>query len=189
MVRLLKPAVVAGWAALCLSAAQAATLPLGTVVSAQLNGSTETLLGAAAGYAPGPGSHLTPVRDDLGEAEFISDDFALILDFFSSGELRLYVNTDDAALAGERVFDFQFADLPQALNQAAFLDESALRSGSWELSLTGPDSLQLRVRDLQFSEPFSYLSLQLSSATVPEPASLALLGIAALVASRRRRGR
>lgn len=187
MHRLFKPALVAGWAALCLSAAHAATLPLGTVVSAQLNGSPEGLLGAAAGYAPGPGAHRTPVSDAADEVEYISADFALMLDFFSSGELRLYVNTDDAQLAGERVIDVQFADLPLALSRAEFLDLQALQAGRWSLSLSGPDSLRLELSDLQFSQPFSYLSVQLSSHSVPEPAALALVGLAGLAAARRRR--
>lgn len=163
----------------------AAPLALGSsTVSGLLNGTAEGLFSAAAGY--GPGVNTTPVSDD--EVEFISADGALILDFLGSGELRLYVNSDDGLLSGEREFDFSFAGLQAALGSLQWTDRSALLAGDSSFSLLGPDRFRLSTSDLQFDAPFSYLSLQLNR--VPAPAPLALLaaaGLAAVLSARSRR--
>ena len=169
--------------------ASATPLPLGSEITATLNGSAEALLGSRAGFAALPGSNITPLRDD--DLEFLSADYELAADLFSSGLIRLYDNSGTGLWAGTRVLTFSFAGLLTPLGSASLADLSQLLSGQVQASLLDAHTLQITLQDVQWqaSTDFGTVDLQLNSAELPEPASAALLAAAAAaaLASRRRR--
>jgi hypothetical protein len=179
MTRLLRNAAAAACLAALLAGVPAAAaptpLPVGTPVTVLHDGSAG-VLGLDTGFAAGPGSNASALTDT--DLEFLTADGLIAIDLFSSGRIDLYDN-GGAGLAGSTVLQLSFAGLLAPLS-AAVLDLSALVGGSAQAMLLDGHSLQLTLTDLQFREPFGMLRVDVSAASVPEPAPLALLAAAAL---------
>lgn len=169
--------------------ASATPLPPGSEVTATLNGSAEAMLGSRAGFAALPGSNITPLRDD--DLEFLSADYELAVDLFSDGLIRLYDNSGTGQWAGTRLLNLSFAGLLTPLGSVTLVDLSLLLSGSVQASLLDEHTLQISLQDLQWlpGSDFATLELQLNSAELPEPGTLALLAAAAAAGLARRRPR
>lgn len=168
-------------AALAAGAAQAAPLLAGTAVTGSVTGPASALLGADAGYAAGPGSETTTVLDDAFAQEFISDDFALIVDFGTDGGIRFFDNTGTGQLAGSYTLVFDFAGLAAPLGGLR-LDGLPL-SGGFSGELLGPTSVRFTLSDVDFGAAYGSLQATL----VPEPGTLLLAGLGLTVLVRQRR--
>lgn len=169
-------------AALAAGAASAAPLLSGTVVTGSVTGPATALLGADGGYAAGPGSETTAVLDDAFAQEFISDDFALIVDFGTDGRIRFFDNSGTGQLTGSYELVFEFAGLAGALGGLQL--DGAPAAGSFSGELLGPSSVRFTLSDVDFGAAFGSLQATL----VPEPGTLLLagLGLSVLVRQRRR---
>jgi PEP-CTERM motif len=165
-------------AAACLgsSAALAATVPVGTLITGDVSGASTTLLGLDTGYADEAGSNVTKLSDGFGDLEFLTGDFAVGLDFSSDGLLRVWNNSGSEGLAGSYSFTFSFDGLGQPLGGFSGLDLTGLNGGSVGLQLINDHSVSLTLNNLSFTDSYGSFTAQLSAATVPEPGSLALLG-------------
>jgi hypothetical protein len=179
MTRLLRSAAAAACLASLLAGAPAGAaptpLPEGTPVTVLHDGSAD-VLGLDSGFAAGPGSNVSALTD--ADLEFLTADFMFGIDLFSSGRIDIYDN-GGSGLAGSTVLRLSFAGLLAPLS-AAVLDVSALVGGTAQATLVDEHTLQLTLTDLQFREPFGILRVDISAASVPEPATLALLAAAAL---------
>jgi hypothetical protein len=179
MTRLLRSAAAAACLAAVLAGVPAAAaptpLPVGTPVTVLHDGSAD-VLGLDSGFAAVPGSNVSALTDT--DLEFLTADFVIGIDLFSSGRIDLYDN-GGAGLAGTTVLQLSFAGLLAPLSAAA-LDLSALAGGTAEATLLDDHTLQLTLTDLAFREPFGPLRIDVAAASVPEPAPLALLAVAAL---------
>jgi hypothetical protein len=171
--------------ALGAGAATAAPLALGGQVSGLWNGDPQGLWGADSGYSPGPGSNTTTVSDL--DIEFITASPGLQIDLDRSGRLTLWDDQGLGLLAGSHVLRLDFDALSAALGSVQWLDLSQLLGGRLDGVVIDPDSLELRLQDLQFSAPFGAIELQLHR--VPEPATPGLVLGAALAAGALRRRR
>lgn len=172
-------------AAACLAASvHAAPSPLaGTVITGLISGPSSQLLGLDHNFADEPGTNTTALS--ALELEFISANGALGVDFFADGRVQVYNNTGEALLAGSYTLTFSLAGLSQPLTALVLADDRELTGGSYSLQLLGPDSFSLRLDNLSFSGEFGSFTAQVAS-TVPEPASLALVGAGlGLLAGRR----
>jgi hypothetical protein len=154
--------------------------PEGTAIS----GDPASLLGfdaSANDYFAGGAS---AVNDQ--NIEFLTDDYALAIDFGSDGLLRLWDNLG----TGDDLFNyslrFTFAGLELASIQN--LDVSGLTGGDLFFNIIDSNTFELGLRDVQFVPGFSHLDLALS---VDEPATLPLfaagifLGLAFVTRRRR----
>jgi len=118
--------------------------------------------------------------------EFLTDDFALGIDFASDGLLRLWDNLG----SGEDLFNytlrFSFTGLDRWLSDIQLNDASGLASGDLRFSIIDDNTFELSLQDVQFVPGFSYADLGIS---VDEPSLLALfaLGLAFTYGARRRR--
>jgi hypothetical protein len=179
MTRLLRSAAAAACLAAVLAGVPAAAaptpLPEGTPVTVLHDGSAD-VLGLDSGFAAVPGSNVSALTDT--DLEFLTADFMIGIDLFSSGRIDLYDN-GGAGLAGTTVLQLSFAGLLAPLSAAA-LDLSALAGGTAEATLLDDHTLQLTLTDLAFREPFGPLRIDVTAASVPEPAPLTLLAVAAL---------
>ncbi len=160
-------------------------LPEGTSVTVV----PTTLLGYDAGlndYVAGG----TSAVDDL-NIEFLTDDFALAIDFGSDGLLRLWDNLGSGDDLFNDSFQFSFAGIGN-LYDIRPRDLSGLAAGALFFSVIDDDTFELTLRDAQFAPGFSHVDLGIS---VDEPSTLALfapamlLGILGVRATRRRRSR
>lgn len=168
-------------ATLLVSAQATATIvvPEGTSILGEPAG----LLGYDAGlndYVSGGSSTL--VDSDM---EFLTEDFALGIDFRSDGVLRLWDNLGSGADYFNYTLRFSFSDLAGPLSAIWLQDTSSLIGGNLFVSLIDNDTFQLELRDVQFSPGFTYADVGVS---VDEPATLPLLalGVLAALAWRRR---
>jgi len=155
-------------------------LPEGTSITAEPN----SLLGYDAGlndYVSGGSSAVTD-RD----IEFLTDDFALGIDFQSTGLLRLWDNLGTGADYFNYTLRFSFQDLALPLNAIMLKDTSNLISGTLFVNIIDRDTFELTLRDVGFSPGFTYADIGIS---IPEPQTLALfmLGLLATIALRVRR--
>jgi PEP-CTERM motif len=180
---LLMTALAAGLLA-SVQAAHAAPVLAGSQVTGSVSGPATALLGADSGYSSDPGSNTTTVLDDAFAQEFISDDFALIVDFGSDGRVRFFDNTGSGQLTGHYELVFQFTGLAGAL--PGLLLGSGPAGGLFSGELLAPDTVRFVLSDVDFGSAFGSLEATL----VPEPGSLLLagLGLAVLVRQRRRSG-
>lgn len=129
-------------------------------------------------------SGATPALTD-GDIEFLTDDFALGIDFRSDGVLRLWDNLGTGADLFNYTLRFSFTDLADPLRSIWLQDTSNVLGGNLFVSIIDSSTFELQLRDVQFSPGFSYADVGIS---VDEPATLPLLalGLLAAVAWRRR---
>jgi hypothetical protein len=117
--------------------------------------------------------------------EFLTEDFALGLDFQSSGLLRLWDNLGTGVDYFNYDLRFSFPGLEQPLYKIWLQDTSFLTGGNIFVNILDNDTFELLLRDVQFSPGFTYADIGVS---VDEPATLSLLmiGMLATLALRRR---
>jgi len=164
-------------------AGQAAATPIfpeGTEIS----GDPASLLGFDASSNDYFAGGASAVNDQ--NIEFLTDDYALGIDFGSDGLLRLWDNLG----TGDDLFNyslrFTFAGLD--LSGIHYLDASGLTGGDLLFSVIDSNTVELGLRDVRFAPGFSHVDLAVS---VDEPSTLPLfaagifLGLA--FATRRRR--
>lgn len=118
--------------------------------------------------------------------EYLTDDFALGIDFYSGGLLRLWDNLGTGDALFNYTLQFSFTDLSDPLSDIQFVDASALTGGSLLFSIIDHNTFELTLQDVQFAPGFSHADLGLS---VDEPSMLALfaIGLIFTYAARRRR--
>jgi hypothetical protein len=119
------------------------------------------------------------------DIEFLTDDFALGIDFNSNGMLRLWDNLGTGAELFNYTLRFSFVDLSGPLNNIWLQDKSNLLGGDLFVSIVDSNTFEIELRDVQFNPGFTYADVGIS---VDEPATLPLLalGLLAAVAWRRR---
>ena len=157
--------------------------PEGTAIS----GDPVSLLGFDASLNDYIAGGVSAVNDQ--NIEFLTDDFALGIDFGSDGLLRLWDNLG----TGDDLFNYSFRFTFTGLAVAALqLDTvSGLTGGDLHFSIIDSNTFELALRDVQFAPGFSHVDLALS---VDEPSTLPLfaigifLGLRAYVTRRRRAG-
>lgn len=160
-------------ATLLVAAEASATLviPEGTAIvgdPASLLGYDSTLNDYVSGAAPS----LTD-----GDIEFLTNDFAIGIDFRSDGVLRLWDNLGTGADLFNYTLRFSFVDLAWPLESIELLNGSSLIGGNLFVSILDSHGFELHLRDLQFSPGFSYADVGI---TVPEPPTLPLLALGML---------
>jgi hypothetical protein len=117
--------------------------------------------------------------------EFLTDDFALGIDFGSDGLLRLWDNLG----TGDDLFNYslRFTFTGIALGAIQYGDVSGITGGALSFNVIDSNTFELGLRDVQFAPGFSHADLALS---VDEPSTLPLFAVGiflALGASARRR--
>jgi MYXO-CTERM domain-containing protein len=129
-------------------------------------------------------SGAAPVLTDS-DIEFLTDDFALGIDFRGDGVLRLWDNLGTGADLFNYTLRFSFADLTGPLSGIWLQDTTSLLGGNLFVSILDSDTFELQLRDVRFSPGFTHADVGIS---VDEPATLPLLalGLLAAVAWRRR---
>jgi hypothetical protein len=158
----------------------APVLPEGTSIT----GDPTSLLGYDAGLNDYVAGGLSAVNDL--NIEFLTDDFALAIDFQSDGLLRLFDNLGTGDDLFNYTLRFSFTGLNGLLSDIRPLDMSALTGGNLLFSIIDSNTIQLALHDVQFAPGFSHADLNLA---VDEPSMLALFafGIVSVWAARRRR--
>ena len=140
-------------------------LPEGTLIA----GNPSSLLGYDAALNDYVAGGLSAVNDQ--NIEFLTDDFALGIDFGSDGLLRLWDNLG----AGDDVFNyalqFSFTGLAGQLSGMQPFDVNVLTAGSLLFSIVDHDTFQLVLHNVQFASGFSHVDLSIQ---VDEPSMLAL---------------
>ena len=176
--------LLGAWAATLFVVAEASAtiiVPEGTSIV----GEPASLLGYDAAlndYVSGAAPALTD-----SDIEFLTDDFALGIDFRSDGVLRLWDNLGTGADLFNYTLRFSFVDLAWPLEDIWLQDTSNLLGGNLFVAILDSDTFELQLRDVQFSPGFSHADVGIS---VDEPPTLPLLmlGLLAAVAWRRRPG-
>jgi hypothetical protein len=157
----------------------APVLPEGTSIT----GDPTSLLGYDVGLNDYVAGGLSAVNDQ--NIEFLTDDFALAIDFQSDGLLRLFDNLGTGDDLFNYTFQFSFTGLGGSLAGIHLLDVSALTGGNLLFSVIDNNTFQLALDDVKFAPGFSHADLALA---VDEPSMLALfaLGIVIVGIARRR---
>jgi len=141
-------------------------LPEGTVIS----GDPVSLLGFDAGLNDYLAGGASAVNDQ--NIEFLTDDFALGIDFGSDGLLRLWDNLG----TGDDLFNYslRFTFTGIAMMSVQSLDLSSITSGDLLFNLIDSNTVELGLRDVQFAPGFSHADLALA---VDEPSTLPLFAV------------
>lgn len=160
-------------------AAASIIVPEGTRITAE----PASLLGYDATLNDYVSGGTSALRD--ADIEFLTDDFALGIDFQSNGLLRLWDNLGTGADSFNYTLRFSFPDLGMPISAIGLQDASNLLAGNLLINLIDGDTFELALRDVQFAAGFTYADIGIS---VPEPQTLPLLalGMLALAALRRR---
>ena len=116
--------------------------------------------------------------------EFLTDDFALGIDFYSDGVLRLWDNLGTGADLFNYTLRFSFTGLNGMLADIQLSDVSALTGGDLLFKILDGNTFELTLRDVRFAAGFSYADLGIA---VDEPSLLALFMLGLAYAARRRR--
>ncbi len=176
------------WAAACAlataaPAAWSAPVLFGATATATVTGPATSMLGAASGYAGGAGGNVTAVSDSAVDPEYISDDFAIVVDLGSDGRLSFVDNTGAGSWAGRYEMEFSFTGAA-AFGGIVFDELSALSAGSAVATLLSPSSFRIVFDGVQLSGGFASLGATLSGpAAVSAPGTLALAAMAVLLMS------
>lgn len=168
-------------AATVLAASQASAVPV-LPEGTSITGDPTSLLG----YDASANDYLTggvSAVDDL-NIEFLTDDFALGIDFQSDGLLRLWDNLGSGADLFNYTLQFSFAGLNGFLSSIQLNDVSAVTGGDLLVRLIDDDTFELTLRNVQFAAGFSYADIGIG---VDEPSLLALFALGLAFAARRRR--
>jgi hypothetical protein len=120
-----------------------------------------------------------------GDIEFLTEDYALGIDFRSDGVLRLWDNLGTGTDYFNYTLRFSLAGLALSLESIWLQDTSNLLGGNLFVSIVDSSTFLLELRDVQFRPGFTYADVGI---TVDEPATLPLLalGMLAAVSWRRR---
>jgi PEP-CTERM motif len=155
-------------------AAAAIIVPEGTRITAE----PASLLGYDAAlndYISGGSSALSDAN-----IEFLTDDFALGIDFRSDGLLRLWDNLGSGADLFNYTLQFSFSDLALPLSALSLEDTSNLLGGNVFVNIIDGDTFELALHNVQFSPGFTSADVGIS---VPEPDTLLLLALGLLTAA------
>jgi len=155
-------------------------LPEGT----SLTGNPTSLLGFDASLNDYVAGGVSAVNDQ--NIEFLTDDFALGIDFYSDGLLRMWDNLGTGDDLFNYTLQFSFTGLGVPLAHIQLVDASALTGGDLLFSVIDANTFELALRNVQFAPGFSHADLGVA---VDEPSILALfaLGLVFTYAARRRR--
>lgn len=156
--------------------ALATPVPAGTQLNGTASGTASALLGLDSGFADVPGSGITALTDS--DLEYLSNDFAVGIDFFSDGRVVFYDNTGLGQLAGSYTFSFELLDLPGLVVGFDLADLAGITGGSISTQLIDGHRFSITLSDVGFADAFGSFSAQLN--TVPEPSGTALLALAGL---------
>ena len=177
-------------AAVCLAAAllghagaaSADPVPAGTVITGTAAGAASGLLGLDSGFADVPGSGVTALA--AADLEYLSNDFAVAIDFLTDGSVTFYDNTGFGLLPGSYTFSFELAGLTGSIRDFALGDLSGITGGSIATQVLDDSHIRITLTDVAFANAFGSFGAQL---TVPEPATPALMlaGLAWLWGTRR----
>jgi hypothetical protein len=177
-------------AAFCLAAAllghaasaSADPVPAGTLITGTATGAASGLLGLDSGFADVPGSGVTALA--ASDLEYLSNDFAVAIDFLTDGSVTFYDNTGFGLLAGSYTFSFELAGLPGPLFAFELGDLSGITGGSITTQVLDAQRIRITLTDVAFADAFGSFGAQL---TVPEPTTpaLVLAGLALLWGARR----
>lgn len=180
------------WAAACVlalgaPAAFASPLLMGATATATVSGPANAMLGADAGYAAGPGSNITLVTDDPLQQEFISDDFAIVVDIASNGRLTFSENSGTSAWMGVYEIVFSFSNAA-SFGSVVFDDLSQLASGSVTATMLSNASFRVVFDEVRFLGEFGSLGAAITApAAVSAPGTLALAVLGLALCGLRRR--
>jgi len=176
----------AAWLAAALlglaGAASADPVPAGTLITGTAAGAATGLLGLDSGFADVPGSGVTALA--AADLEYLSNDFAVAIDFLTDGSVTFYDNTGFGFLAGSYTFSFELAGLPGPILAFDLGDLSGITGGSIATSVLDGQHISITLTDVAFASAFGSFGTQL---TVPEPTTpaLVLAGLALLWGARR----
>ena len=185
---MMKKAILCATLMGALQGAAAEPLPAGTLITATASGAATGMLGLDHLFADEPGSETTALA--AADLEYLSNDYAMAVDFFTDGRINFHANTDATQLPGSYTLSFSFAGLTQPLAGFTLSDTSGLSAGTITPLLLDGNRISISFSELSFSDSYGSFSAQLSLLAVPEPGSFALFGAGLLLlAGLRRAGR
>jgi len=154
------------------SALAVPVLPEGTLI----NGNPTSLLGFDASLIDYVAGGVSAVDDQ--NIEFLTDDFALAIDFQSDGLLRLFDNVGTGDDLFNDTLRFSFTGLGATLANIQLVDANAITGGSLLFHIVDGRTFDLTLRDVKFAPGFSHVDLALS---VDEPSILALFALGIMI--------
>lgn len=151
-------------------------LPEGTSITGQPAG----LLGFDANRNDYLTGGVSAVSD--GNIEFLTEDFALALDFSSDGLLRLFDNLGTGDDAFNYSLRFSLSGLTGPLGRLSLLDASNLTGGTLSFNILDLNTFDLVMRDVKFAPGFTFADVGIA-VDEPSPLVLLLLGMVAVLAA------